>query len=130
MGTPYKYKKQFAEDLPKMFRNGESVAEVCVQLGVSRDSFYYWVNNYPEFKEAYDLGKLHSEAWWSKLGRAGALGERKIQPAVWVFTMKNKFGWRDQPEPDSSESAGQELNINFSVSNPVDDIKVTKGKSE
>ena len=130
MATPYKYKKQFAKDLPNMFKNGESVAEVCMQLGVSRDTFYYWVNNYEEFAEAYDMAKMYSEAWWSKLGRAGALGQSKIQPTVWIFNMKNKFGWRDQTPADDGSEHGQSLDITFNVSSAVDDIKVTTGKNE
>lgn len=93
-----KYKKEFARDLPKMFANGESVAEVCINLGVSRRAFYDWVEKHPDFAKAYDDGKLYAEAWWSKLGRAGAAGKVDIQPTVWIFNMKNKFGWTDKTE--------------------------------
>ena len=111
-----RYKKQFAQDLPQMFKNGESVAEVCVQFGVSRQAFYDWVKKYPEFAEAYEQGKLYSEAWWTKLGRAGAAGQVALNATPWIFNMKNRFGWTDQPKDDKSDDAAP-VNI---VINTVD----------
>jgi hypothetical protein len=93
-----KYKPELAEKLPEMFANGEDVAEVATKLGISRQTFYQWVEKFPKFAEAYALGKQYSEAWWSKLGRAGAAGKVDIQATVWIFNMKNKFGWRDRTE--------------------------------
>lgn len=107
-GRPSKYKPEFAEQLPALFAEGQSVAEVAVVLGVTRDTFYDWVKRYPKFRDAYELGKQVSEAWWSKLGREGASGVQDIQPTVWIFNMKNKFGWRDQPD---SREEKQPINI-------------------
>ena len=98
-----KYKKEYAEDLPEMFKNGESVAEVVAILGVWRSTFYEWVNKYPEFKEAYEHGKTLSEAWWAKLGRQGASCEKQINPAVWIFNMKAKFDWSDKGDNENNE---------------------------
>ena len=80
-----KYKKEFAEKLPDMFANGEDVSEVAIKLGVTRQSFYNWVKQHKEFEEAYNKGKLASEAWWCKLGRAGATGlaVSLIAPQEW-----------------------------------------------
>ena len=43
-GRPEKYTKKYADKIapsvPAMFENGESIAEVCVALGCSRDSCY------------------------------------------------------------------------------------------
>lgn len=101
-----KYKPEYVEQLPSMFANGEDVAEVATALGVSRQTFYNWVEAYPDFKEAYEIGKQKSEAWWAKLGRAGAAGKVDIQPTVWIFNMKNKFGWKDRVETDHTSSDG------------------------
>ena len=89
-----------------MFENGETVAEVCRILagGIDRDTFYLWVHTYPKFAKAYEEGKFLSEAWWNSVGRLGAIGARPIQPAMWIFNMKNRFGWRDRPAED--EGAG------------------------
>lgn len=106
MGTPRKYTQEITDNLPSMFAAGESVAEVCQQIGVSRRAFYDWVEKYPEFAEAYECGRLASEAWWNKLGRAGAAGKVDIQPTVWIFNMKNRFDWRDKTENNHTSADG------------------------
>ena len=109
------YKPELAEQLPAMFSEGESVAEVIVKLGISRACFYKWVNKYPEFAEAYEEGKTVAEAWWSKLGRKGASGKADINPSVWIFNMKAKFGYRENQQLDINVKGGLGINANVSV---------------
>ncbi|MEE9302196.1 MAG: hypothetical protein V3U84_00275 [Thiotrichaceae bacterium] len=92
------YAEELAEAIPLMFKNGESVAEVCATLGMSKDRFYHMVEISPVFSDSYDRGKDLAEAWWTKLGRGGAAGEVKINSAVYNFSMKNKFKWVDRVE--------------------------------
>lgn len=110
MGQPPKITENWAfiESLvlAERFRGGESVAEVCLELDICRDSFYKAVRISSEFKAAYELGKHYSEAWWTKLGRAGAAGKVKIQPATWVFNMKNRFDWKDKTESEITGKDG------------------------
>lgn len=101
-GRPTKYTPAIAKNLPPMFENGESVAEVCCALDIHKDTFYEWVKKYPAFSDAYKKGLQRSEAWWSKLGRAGSMGQVKIQPATWIFNMKNRFSWTDRIETEHS----------------------------
>lgn len=101
-GRPTKYSKDICEKLPDMFRGGESVAEVCCALNIHKDTFYEWVKKYPRFSDAYKKGLQNSEAWWSRLGRNGSTGDVKIQPATWIFNMKNRFGWKDRIEQEHS----------------------------
>jgi len=91
-----KYRSEYAHQLTEMFKNGEDVAEVANKLGISKSTFHNWVIDHPEFKKAYEFGKTASEAWWTRLGRAGAAGKVTIQPASWIFNMRNKFQWTDK----------------------------------
>jgi len=111
VGRPTKYSKALAEKLPAMFDNGESVVEVCVALDIHKDTFYEWVKLYPEFSDAYKKGLAKSEAWWTRLGRGGAMGQVKIQPATWVFNMKNRFNWKDRIENQHSGQVSGKLVI-------------------
>lgn len=101
-GRPTKYSVALSKRLPDLFKNGESVAEVCMALDISKDTFYAWVKKHKRFSDAYNKGLQKSEAWWSRLGRAGAQGSVKIQPATWIFNMKNRFGWTDRIEQQHS----------------------------
>lgn len=98
-----------AKKLASMFKNGESLAEVCAKLMVAKNSFYKACDISPAFADAYEMGLLLSEAWWQKLGRAGSAGQVKIQPLTWKFNMQNKFGW--------SEKVDQNQNVNAKVNN-------------
>ena len=97
-GRPTKYNAKLCKILPVMFASGESVSEVCAELGIAKDTFYNWVKLHPDFSDSYKKGIELSEAWWTKLGRRGAMGVDKVQPATWIFNMKNRFGWTDRVE--------------------------------
>ena len=100
MGRPTKYDPALVDKLPQMFANGESVAEVCAELGISKPCFYDWCKLYPDFSDAKKKGVGLSEAWWCRMGRAGAVGAGNIDinAAVWIFNMKNRFAWKDRTE--------------------------------
>lgn len=113
-----KYKQEFVDRLPGMFKNGEDVIEVCVELGICRAAFYKWVKKYPDFAEAYKEGKEKSEAWWRKLGRAGACGKADINPTVWIFNMKAKFGMSETSNINVNVDAKAEI-----TQSPKDELK-------
>lgn len=92
------YGDQIAPQIPPMFAEGQGVAEVATSLGFSKETFYKLVGVSPAFAAAYQEGRSRAEAFWTRLGRGGAAGAVKINPAVWIFTMKNVCGWSDKLE--------------------------------
>jgi len=99
-GRPTKYSKKLCELLPYLFANGESVIEVCTYLDITKETFFQWVKEYPDFSDSYKKGQELSEAWWIRVGRMGSLGKMKLQPATWIFNMKNRFKWTDRQNMD------------------------------
>lgn len=115
LGRPTIYEPELCETLPDMFMQGESITEVCVKLGISRDTFYRWMKLYPDFSDAVKIGLEKSEAWWEKLGRAGAAGVTDINPPVWIFNMKNRFKWSDRSDVSVSgmlDTSDSKVDIN------------------
>lgn len=56
--------------------------------------------------------------WWETTGKEGLWGDKNnmFNSAVWIFNMRNKFGWRDDPkkhEVTESED-GKEVTIKLS----------------
>jgi len=86
------------EGLSDMYRDGQSLVEVIAKLGVSQMQYFRACDKSSKFKRAHDEGLIRAEAWWSKLGRAGAAGKIKLNSAAWVFSMKNRFAWTDKKE--------------------------------
>ena len=101
-GRPTKYNAKLCKLLPAMFASGESISEVCAELGITRETFGQRKSLHLDFSDAVKRGLELSEAWWTKLGRRGATGKAKIQPATWIFNMKNRFGWTDRVEQVAS----------------------------
>lgn len=80
---------------------GASDVEVRVMLKISADLWYRWIEDEPEFSSTVKICRDLCETWWEKNGRkmaAGAAGNS----AVWIFNMKNRFGWRDKQEVEHS----------------------------
>jgi len=127
-GRPKTFDQQWIDDhvdqIPDMFSNGESLVEVAVALGMCKDTFHELRKEYPEFSVAVKKGIEKSEAWWSKLGRGGAAGAMKINPATWIFNMKNRFKWTDRVENTGAEGAPlfpQGLTIEVMKTKPNED---------
>ena len=66
---------------------------------ISPAVLYRWLQKYPDFREARNIGEGMSKAWWINLARGASLGQIKnFNTGAWIFTMKNMFGWRDKVE--------------------------------
>lgn len=84
--------------LSDLYREGQRTVEVLVKIGICRSSYHKACAVSKKFKMAHEEGLRRSEAWWLTLGRAGAAKMKDIQPATWIFTMKNLFGYSDKRE--------------------------------
>lgn len=121
-GRPPKITKVWADKqadvLADMFREGQGVAEVCAGLNICKNSFYKAIDISANFSDAYKRGCELSEAWWTRLGRDGASKMVDIQPATWIFNMKNRFDWREKQDntignPDGSNIVPPSMIVNF-----------------
>jgi hypothetical protein len=92
-GRPTKYNPELYKTLPDMFKDGQSIVEVCVELGISISTYYNWEDEYPEFLEASTRGKLVSRAWWERMGRENLYDESEYDAEARVSTNK-KFNDR------------------------------------
>ena len=112
VGTPEVYDHEWAKDaaekIPNMMAKGESIAEVCAELGICKTTFYKCKERYDEFADAVKKGETLSEAWWAKLGRGGAAGQVDINATTWIFNMKNRFNWTDKTEMKADVSVSHE----------------------
>lgn len=75
---------------------GLSKDAVAGKLGISRDTLYEWCQAHEEFSDSIKAGEAKSRYYWEQIGMDGMQGKIKgFRPAVWIFIMKNRFGWRD-----------------------------------
>lgn len=96
------------EKIKEVATNGGYVAAMCLAIGIrSRDTFYRWVNEYPEFKEAYEESKLISLARLERLADDMAYGKVKGDFKALALLANNRF----REDYTRSASGGTEINI-------------------
>lgn len=109
--VPTKYKKKFCAEVFKFMSAGLSETQTIAQLGVSRASFYRWKKEYPEFKEACDMGQVKFDAQYEELGVQAMKKEKDIDYQFWRDLMKYRHGWTEKTAPAGTTNNTQ-ININ------------------
>jgi len=118
------YKPEMCEKMLPFFAQGMDVPEVAKELGISKRSFYRYIEQHEEFAQAYEDGKAMSEAWWHKQGRLAVSDpEHKINATIWIFAMKNKFGWRDKQDLEHSGPNGGPIQSKQTIEWTIQPVK-------
>lgn len=107
-----KYTPDMCQTITEIASNGGHVSEMMIALGISsKETFYRWQQEYPEFKEAYNLSKLVSQAYYERLGLKGALGEiPNFNASTYALIMNNKFS--DEYKRSGSGGSHTEITVN------------------
>lgn len=88
---------------------GGCVAKMCLAIGVrSRDTFYRWLNLYPEFKEAYEEARLIRLSKLEELLDGMATGQVKGDFKAVAMSLNNQF----REDYSRSGTGGTEITIN------------------
>lgn len=90
----------------QMGMNGASDVEIIAYLNVSKDLFYRWLDEEPEFSATIKRARTLCEAWWTRHGMMMASGEAEGNATVWIFNMKNRFKWTDKVEQSVTSPDG------------------------
>jgi len=99
----YHYKEEYCDLLIKHMSGGLSFESFAglPNVRAHRQILYKWTDEYPEFAQAKKEGVDASLLWWENLGQGAITGQVPgFNAATYIFTMKNKFGWRDKQEID------------------------------
>ena len=108
MGRKVGRPRTTTEDLPEGWQEimaqcgqeGGSANEARCLLGIGDSAWETLLADSDEFRQAEKKRKSLCEVWWERQGRRMATGADG-NPAVWIFNMKNRFGWRDKHEIES-----------------------------
>jgi hypothetical protein len=113
MGKSIEYKPEYAQRLLELCKNGLSLRGAWTEMGITAFVATGWRKKYKEWDEACIVGPKYHELFFEKLGIKGALGEiQNFNAAVWIFTMKTRFGFRDYSKSAEGEMANpRELSL-------------------
>jgi hypothetical protein len=72
MARKSKYTPDLVKQLIGLLRNGNTDVDACARVGISKDTFYDWINNKPEFSDSVsharaETRQLAVKAWRSWL---------------------------------------------------------------
>ena len=108
-GQPTKYKPEYCEAIIEAGKRGDSFLEFAGSIDVHTDTLAEWCVKHPEFSVAFKKAKKFCEQYFVRLGRAGMLGQKSermpgFNSTMWIFWMKARFGWKDDPDPEIDET--------------------------
>jgi len=90
------YKPEYADKLLDCMSKGMLDCQIFSELGIGKTTFYRYLKEYPDFKEAYDIGLPRCEAKWAEKGMQ-RFDERDDKGfKYYVLIMNTKFGYREQ----------------------------------
>lgn len=104
---PTKYRPDFCQIAVDILSSGRSYAALAAELGVGKSSIVDWEKQHPDFSHALKIGLAKAESIWEEHRPA------EVPPAIWIFTMKNRFGWRDKSETEITGKDGAPMSIRW-----------------
>lgn len=109
------------EKLVQLGREGATDVMLRCQIAewrgsCSDDLFYRWIKEEKEFSRTIKSAQMYCQGFWESQATKGTIGSQPgmINPTAWIFTMKNKFGWKDKQEISGDQSAPLSIIINES----------------
>lgn len=94
-GQPTTYKPEYCEMLVEHMKKGFSFESFAADIDSTRATLYNWEKAHPEFLDAKKRGHEKGLKTHESAGLAMEFGKSKGNPTSWIFTMKNRFGWKD-----------------------------------
>lgn len=101
------------DDLPENWKEiimgcgqeGGSAVEMRCLLGIGESAWGTLIEDSEEFRRTVKAAQDLCAVWWERVGRGMATGNDG-NATVWIFNMKNRFGWRDKQEVDHRSGDG------------------------
>ena len=95
-----KYKKKFILELTSGVRYDVymSVDALCRKWGITRRSYYNWLDKYPEFNNAAECGERDYAAALHKAIMDIALGKEKGNAGLLTLAAQHHLGWKTKNE--------------------------------
>jgi hypothetical protein len=97
-GRRTKYDPAMCETIIALGKRGRSKTQCASHLGIARSTFEAWLEAHEDFREAWELGDTHSQAFWESIGMAGLGKGHVFNDRCWSLQMRN-LAARLQREP-------------------------------
>jgi len=129
VGRPTKYEDWMIDAILDKMAQGFSKEAMAGFLGITRETMNQWEKSNCHFSDALKRGVELSRIFWEQKGNdlmrdiylEKGESVSRGNASVWIFNMKNRFGWRESVEHDITQKIDQEITINFSEKTEADE---------
>ena len=126
VGRPSKYDPAFCEQTIELGKEGKSIEQIAVRLGVGTRTMYEWRDNHPEFLRALEIAKECEQDWWETVAQRHMLEEKdapKINATIWSRSMAARFPrkYRESIKQEITGADGSALGITVNFVKASDD---------
>lgn len=134
LGRPSKYKPEYCQMLVDHMASGLSFESFAAVIDVNRDTLWEWLKVHEDFSDSQKVASDKCRLFWEKLGINEIMnvseyqgGSKSLNSTVWIFNMKNRFGWRDKQEIEQTTTINGTLNLE-TLANDLDEVLKSKKK--
>ena len=121
-GRPTDYRPEYCEQLIEHMAQGFSYQSFAGVIRKGVKTLYRWEEAHPEWLEAKEIAEAASRKWWDERGLDAVRGLCEgFNATVWVFTYKNRFGWRDKQELTGKDGEPIKANLEVTVTHVTRD---------
>lgn len=110
-GRPSDYREEYGPMLIEHMSQGYSYYSFAALVGCHRETLHSWEKQFSAFKECKMIGAERMLRFMETLGLEAMKGNISgFQGSTYIFTMKNKCKWSDNPQ---NEDTANKLQINY-----------------
>ncbi len=105
VGAPSKYSPDCCTKILKIAEQGGHIPAMMREIGIkSKDTWYRWQKDYPEFRDAVEQAEIVSQAFYEEMGLRGTLGQiPNFNASTYALIMNNKFNKDYKRNPSATE---------------------------
>lgn len=123
-GRPTKYEPEFCQRVIDFMALGYSKEAVAGELEIDKTTLYQWEKAHEDFSNALKRGVELSRKFWEKTAIDNIVYNQKGKKAdavLWIFNMKNRFGWTDKKEIELGEKTQKKFSFALDISPDIID---------
>jgi hypothetical protein len=105
----YARNPDWEKKMMEIAQDGSSEVSARVLIGITPNEWESLIADSEEFRTTIIICRELCRHWWEETGRDLARGKIEGNSAVYIFNMKNRFGWRDKIEMSTDPDAPFQL---------------------
>jgi hypothetical protein len=123
----YVFKPEMCETMISMGLEGASQKMIFSELGINKDVARTWCKNHPEFADALEMAKTHSQAYWERELLAN-VGNKAFNSRLAEIALRGQFqeDYRETREQKVEGKVDVVIDFSGAVSDLIKQLKNAK----